>query len=67
MEVCLRPLKFMKFFSKQQSSGRQQNEMNRKSKNTVKTFGIVLESLRELVCVCVCVCVCARVCVCAFV
>ena len=32
MEFRLRPLGFMEFFAKQQSSGREENEMNLKSK-----------------------------------
>ena len=32
MEFRLRPLGFMEFFAKQQSSGSEENEMNQKSK-----------------------------------
>ena len=40
MEFRLRPLGFMEFFAKQQSSGCFENEMNRKSKKiSQKTVG----------------------------
>ena len=42
MEFTLRPLGFMEFFAKQQSSGSWENEMNRKSKKySKKTVGIL--------------------------
>ena len=42
MEFRLRPLGFMKYFAKQQSSGSYENEMNWKSKKySQKTVGIL--------------------------
>ena len=62
MEFRLRPLGFMEFFAKQQSSGSKENEMNRKLKKySQETVGILYDYLRVVASVCVCVCVCTFV------
>ena len=68
MEYRLRPLGFMEFFAKQQSSGSLENEMNRKSikyeEIQTRTVGISYEYLRVVVSVCECMRVCAYACMC---